>query len=170
MPRETINMTPQEVQAFAASQRRVFLSTLDADGGPWAEAVPSTYRDGRIYFALSEGSRSLVSLRRDARACCILESSPAYYQIRAIIAHGVATEKPEDASGDAATGVWFSLPLDEIASFDFAKSSDATSELMSSEFIFVGISDPAPHDPSRSLPDALQRPQGCTWRFSRPTA
>ena len=121
MPRETINMTAEEIRAFGAAQRWAFLATLEPDGWPWAEAVPCACSDGRVYFALAEGSRSLANLRREGRACCILESSPSYYQIKGVIAHGQASEEAGPPASAGAKGAWFSLTLDRIATFDFAK-------------------------------------------------
>ncbi len=121
MPRETIEMTMDEVRAFAAKQQRVYLSTVDSDGGPLAETVPVSFAQDRVYFAVLKQGRSLANLRRDARACCILEASPTYFEIKGVIAHGSAQEGPAHAGEALKDRVWFSLPLDDVASFDFSK-------------------------------------------------
>ena len=57
-------------------------------------------------------SSSLANLRRDACARCILQSSPTYYQIKGVTAHGKAKEGPIPAGTGTPKGVVFSLPLD----------------------------------------------------------
>ena len=136
MPREhaTITMTPDEIVDFVSGQSLCFLATLDPDGSPWADAAACRYRDGRLWFRVAEGSRSLRNLENDPRVCCTLEAQGAnYYDNVSAMVHGSASPVgggeslpeldaiPDPVSGKAGAGRVFSVDLEHVVSFDFAK-------------------------------------------------
>ena len=131
-------MSPGEVGEFLSGQRWVVLGTLDADGGPWAELAPCALEAGELYFRVGRGSRAHANLRRDPRVCCAADAFPSYYEIRGVTAHGTARRVDDprlqdrlrarltdpgvpvaDPAGEDSE--LFSLPLDDVFSFDFAK-------------------------------------------------
>ncbi|MBW2271150.1 MAG: pyridoxamine 5'-phosphate oxidase family protein [Deltaproteobacteria bacterium] len=141
MPREhsTIGMSSEELGRFAGTERRCVVGTLDADGGPWGDAVACAFHEGRLYFRVPAATRTLRNIQRDARVCCTIESHPEgseYYTIKAAMFHGRA--QPADAAAargagalgelsDPVTGARaeegsiFSVGVDDVVSFDFAK-------------------------------------------------
>jgi hypothetical protein len=134
MPRESIEMSAEESVAFLAAQSWVVLATLEPDGSPWADVVPSAVQDGQLLFRVSAGSRSERNIRRDARICCTQDENASYFEIRGVIAHGEALRVPlsevpaelearrDPLHPDAPPhGEAYSIGLTEVVSFDFAK-------------------------------------------------
>lgn len=137
MPRESIAMRREEWRGFLAAQRWVVLGTLEVDGGPWARLAPAALEGDALYFGVPVDSRDQRNLERDPRACCSSDEFPSYYEIRGATAHGVARREDDpallarlaarlDARGlpgwpaGAGLAIW-SLPLDDVFSFDFGK-------------------------------------------------
>ena len=135
MPRESANitMTPDEVVDFISTQNVCFVATLDPDGSPWVDVAASVYRDGRLFFRVAEGSRSLRNVQADPRVCCTLEAEgPNYYDNISAMVHGQASPAdgaspagldalPDPAVGKPLPGRAFSIDLEHVVSFDFAK-------------------------------------------------
>ncbi len=143
MPREhaTINMTREELGRFLGSQTRCIVGTLDAEAGPWGDAAACVFRDEALYFRIPKKTRSLANLQRDSRVCCVIEDHPTgadYYTIKGAILHGRATAVAESATAQRVTsaldqipdpvtgrpspgGTVFTVGIDDVASFDFAK-------------------------------------------------
>jgi hypothetical protein len=120
MPRQAIEMSRTELLAFLGAQQWMALGTLDPDGTPAGDLVPVRLVEEAIRFALPRGSRADDNIRRDARVCCAADEFPSYYEIRGVVVHGRA--EPSDA-GDGLGADWveYTLPLDDVASFDFRK-------------------------------------------------
>jgi nitroimidazol reductase NimA-like FMN-containing flavoprotein (pyridoxamine 5'-phosphate oxidase superfamily) len=138
MPREhfDINMTDEELHAFLGSFNRLVLATNDGDGGTWGDGVAYGFMADRVYFRVPEKTRSLSNLRRDDRVCCVVESHPkgsSYYAIQAALLHGRAREErdrdvhaalaaiPDPTRSDRSDGPTFSIGLEDVVSFVFAK-------------------------------------------------
>jgi len=138
MPREhfDITMSPEELSSFLGSFQRLVLATNDRDGGTWGDAVAYHFDGSRIYFRVPEHTRSLANIRSDDRVCCAVESHPhgtSYYDIRAALVHGraeplngsegpgVLTALDGDPVDGSSTGPVFSVGLDDVVSFVFAK-------------------------------------------------
>ena len=142
MPREhpSIKLTPDELVAFLRTETFCILGTLDAEGGPCGDAAPTAVDGDHLYFMVPKATQSHANIHRDDRVCCVFESHPpdtGYYTIKGAIVHGRA-QPIDDASGPAVhetlsalpdpangtpvkDGAVFSVPLDDVASFDFAK-------------------------------------------------
>ncbi|MAG33774.1 MAG: hypothetical protein CL908_23080 [Deltaproteobacteria bacterium] len=134
----TIKMSLEELGDFASAETRCIVATLEGDGGPWGDAVSCAYRAERLYFRVPLATRTLQNLERDDRVCCVIESHPAgaeYYTIKGAMFHGRAaraqgeTERelasvfaalPDPVDGDT-QGPIFSVGVEDVASFDFAK-------------------------------------------------
>lgn len=142
MPREHghINLGDEELAEFASRQLHCIVGTVDGDGMPWGDAAACTFRSGRLYFGVPQGTRTLRNLEGDPRVCCTIEDHPTgagYYTIKGAMLHGhavrhVAESAPEVASAIAALPdpvsgksgdgrAIFSVTTDDVASFDFAK-------------------------------------------------
>ena len=134
MPRETIEMSAAECAAFLAEQPWVVLATLDSDGSPWADVVPSAVHDDRLYWRVPSGSRSERNIRRDPRICCTQDENSSYFEIRGVIAHGAAVQTAQDEIPRALAarpdplhpeappnGDVYSVDLVDVVSFDFSR-------------------------------------------------
>lgn len=120
-------MSGDELHQFLAVQDWMVLATVDPDGSPAGDVVPAVLAEERLYFAVAPEGPSHRNLGRDPRACCAADAFPSYYEIRGAMVHGraeTATTPPGEhavARAAAAGAVVFALPLDDVASFDFAK-------------------------------------------------
>ena len=117
------------------------LGTLDPDGSPFADAVRCRLEGERLAFSVPRASRSHANLQRDPRACCASDRFASYYEIRGLTVHGRAARLEDEAArarlapglaepegpalgGGANESELYSLPLDDVFSFDFGKIRD----------------------------------------------
>ena len=143
MPREhaDIRMNAEELALFLGTQTRCILGTLDAEAGPWGDATACVFLDGALHFRVPRKARSFANIQRDSRVCCAVEDNPTgaeYYTIKGAIVHGRATAVSDPAvakrvasaldqipdpvtDSPAVDGAVFSIGVDDVASFDFAK-------------------------------------------------
>ena len=142
MPREhsSIVMSSDELTHFASAEKRCVIGTLDAMGAPWGDVVACAFYDGRLYFRVPAATRTLRNIQHDDRVCCAIESNPEgsdYYTIKGATFHGraqpadaAAASRLEEALGQqpdpvtgatAGEGAIFSVGVDDVVSFDFAK-------------------------------------------------
>lgn len=85
--REQIRMSPEEVQAYLAGQRRIILVTNGPGGLP--HPVPMNYGvtpDGRIVLTAFARSQKVLNLERDPRAALLVESGGEYGELKGVIA------------------------------------------------------------------------------------
>src|SRR5688572_30834412 len=98
MARETrLAMSRDELMNFLPTQRVCTVGTLDTAGGCWADLARYVLQVGSIAFAVERESRTLANLEADARVCCAVERNPSYYEIQAVLIHGVARRLGADA-------------------------------------------------------------------------
>lgn len=84
--RELIAMTPQELAAYLAEQRRIILVTIGPDGMP--HPMPMNYgvdAEGRVVMVTFAKSQKVKNLQRDPRATLLVESGAAYAQLKSAI-------------------------------------------------------------------------------------
>ncbi len=84
--RETIAMTPTELSAYLAEQRRIILITNGANGLP--HPVPMNYgvdEQGRIVIVTFRKSQKVKNLERDPRATLLVESGETYGELKSAI-------------------------------------------------------------------------------------
>jgi nitroimidazol reductase NimA-like FMN-containing flavoprotein (pyridoxamine 5'-phosphate oxidase superfamily) len=115
MPRESIGMTPQEVDEFLGSRVHAVLATVGADGAPDVTIVPCRYDDGILVVTVEPDDRARAALDIDDRVCCGFETSPDYYEIRGVSLHGRI--EPSDGPERRVT-------VNHTTSFDFSKIRD----------------------------------------------
>ena len=85
--RETIAMTPVELSAYLAEQRRIILITNGANGLP--HPMPMNYgvdEQGRIVIVTFRKSQKVKNLERDPRATISVESGEFYHEIKSVMA------------------------------------------------------------------------------------
>ncbi len=134
MPRESITMTLDDATAFLQGRTWVALATLEPDGSPWADIVPSLLQQDRLFFKLPTGSRSHANIQRDQNVCCANDQYPTYYEIKGVVIHGKAERIDEDdiplglrdrpdplQKVAGPEGACYAVPVADVVSFDFSK-------------------------------------------------
>jgi PPOX class probable F420-dependent enzyme len=84
--RELIAMTPEEVSAYLAEQRRIVIVTIGKDGMP--HPMPMNYGvddEGRIVIVTFLKSQKVRNLERDPRATLLVESGGPYAELKSAI-------------------------------------------------------------------------------------
>lgn len=120
MGRESIAMTREELNRFLEQTHWVIVGTLGEAGEPSGTVASCSLSGNRLVFTLPEGP-ARRNIERDPRVCCAADEYPAYYQIRGMTAHGIArpAEAPAALLSEGCRA--YSIDLDDVMSFDFAK-------------------------------------------------
>ena len=131
MPRESIAMSNEELTTFLGAKPWVVVGTLDQDGSPWGDLAASLIDGERLVFAVPAGTRAAANIERDPRVVCMNDQYPTYYEIKGVTIHGRAQRLDDPAleqrlSADpinrgASDRAVYTVPLDDITSFDFTK-------------------------------------------------
>jgi nitroimidazol reductase NimA-like FMN-containing flavoprotein (pyridoxamine 5'-phosphate oxidase superfamily) len=108
-PRESIRMSPAEIDEFLSTRRHVVLATVGSDGAPDATIVPCRYEHGELLLSVDGAARG--ALAADDRVSCAAEVCSSYYEIRGVTVHGRA----------ASTADVVRVHPETVASFDFGK-------------------------------------------------
>ncbi|MGW4399015.1 pyridoxamine 5'-phosphate oxidase family protein [Amycolatopsis nivea] len=102
--RAQIEMTPEEVSAYLASQRTATLVSLGPDGHPHAVAMWYGVIDGVLWFETKAKAQKAVNLRRDPRVTVLIEDGLTYDVLRGVSLEGRA-EVVDDPDALWAVGV-----------------------------------------------------------------
>ena len=115
-----IKFTEEELDDFLASGHTLILSTIRQSGEPLSTPVWYVYTDGAFYVSTPEKSAKVKHLKRDPRACCVVEAGKHWKEVRAVVANCNA-EFIEDKSETARIGTLrdekyadFRLPQSEM--------------------------------------------------------
>ena len=86
--RQQIRMTEAGVSASLASQRKISVATLNADGS--AHVMPMYYVmvEGRVAFWSYTKSQKMRNLQRDPRITVMAEAGEAYFDLRGVQSRG----------------------------------------------------------------------------------
>lgn len=117
--RPDIRMSPEEIRDFLAAQPRVVVAAVDGEA-PVA-AMGSLRLDGDLLHVAVRADDPVAGLlANDDRVCVLVDQFPTYYEIKGVSVHGRASQQAID-------GAWltFTLPLDDVVSFDFSKTPAA---------------------------------------------
>jgi len=102
--RSQIEMSPEEISAFIASQRTAKLATLGATGQPHVVAMWFALLDGVLWFETKAKAQKALNLRRDPRATVLIEDGLTYDTLRGVSLEGTA-EIIDDADALWTVGV-----------------------------------------------------------------
>ncbi|WP_043828346.1 MULTISPECIES: pyridoxamine 5'-phosphate oxidase family protein [unclassified Amycolatopsis] len=102
--RAQIEMSPEEVSAYLASQRTATLVSLGPDGHPHAVAMWYAVVDGVLWFETKAKAQKAVNLRRDPRVTVLIEDGLTYDVLRGVSLEGRA-EVVDDPDALWAVGV-----------------------------------------------------------------
>jgi PPOX class probable F420-dependent enzyme len=95
--RKSIQMTPEEVEAFLAERRAMTMCSIGADGAIHAIAMWYGFLDGSITVETKAKSQKVQNLRRDPRLTLLFEAGDYYEELRGVELVGRAEiiEDPE---------------------------------------------------------------------------
>ncbi|ATY11935.1 TIGR03618 family F420-dependent PPOX class oxidoreductase [Amycolatopsis sp. AA4] len=102
--RAQIEMTPEEISAYLASQRTATLVSLGPGGHPHAVAMWYAVIDGVLWFETKAKAQKAVNLRRDPRVTVLVEDGLTYDVLRGVSLEGRA-EVVDDPDALWAVGV-----------------------------------------------------------------
>jgi hypothetical protein len=119
--RQNISMSRQEAEQFLASQDRVILVANSGDGPPLGTPARARFESGTLVVSVPEADPIVAALAEDARACCIAEQFPSYYEIKSVIVHGTSRPCEPVHHGEAS----FTVPLEQLTTFDFGRLPEA---------------------------------------------
>lgn len=105
--RSQIEMTPEEISAFVATQRTASLATIGKSGQPHVVAMWFAVIDDILWFETKSKAQKAVNLRRDPRATVLIEDGLTYDTLRGVSMEGTA-EILEDPAllWAVGVGVW----------------------------------------------------------------
>jgi nitroimidazol reductase NimA-like FMN-containing flavoprotein (pyridoxamine 5'-phosphate oxidase superfamily) len=98
--RAAAQMTPDEIDAFLASERTLVLVTLRSDGSPVAHPMWFTKLGDSLYVNTRQESLKNRNVARDARVCAVVEAGESYFQLRGVRVEGCCQEvsDPEEVA------------------------------------------------------------------------
>jgi PPOX class probable F420-dependent enzyme len=102
--RKSIQMTPEEVEAFLAERRAMTMCSISPDGSIHAVAMWYGFLDGCVTVETKSKSQKAQNLRRDPRLTVLFEDGEYYEELRGVELVGTA-EIVEDPDQLFALGV-----------------------------------------------------------------
>ncbi|HEX3794723.1 MAG TPA: TIGR03618 family F420-dependent PPOX class oxidoreductase [Acidimicrobiales bacterium] len=82
--RKSIQMTPDEVEAFLAERRAMSMCSIAADGSIHAVAMWYGFLDGCVTVETKAKSQKVQNLRRDPRLTLLFEAGDYYEELRGV--------------------------------------------------------------------------------------
>ncbi|MER5388671.1 PPOX class F420-dependent oxidoreductase [Saccharopolyspora sp. NPDC002686] len=105
--RAEVEMTPEEISAFVATQRTATLITLGPSGHPHAVAMWFAVIDGALWFETKSKAQKAVNIRRDPRVTVLIEDGLTYDALRGVSMEGRAELVDDaDALWDVGVDMW----------------------------------------------------------------
>jgi hypothetical protein len=114
-PRADIRMTAEEIAAFVARQKRAVVVALE-HGAPVGTVASAELVEGHWRITLRADDEVARLLGADDRVCVLVDEYPTYHEIKGVAAHGRAADRSVTDGR-----LTFTLPLDDVTSFDFGK-------------------------------------------------
>lgn len=120
MAHETdLAMPLEEISSLINSEGCLVLGSICPDGIPAAEIVPGHVDNDLLEFVLPVDSTSYRNIQEDNRVCAVVENAQReFYRMRSVTIHGRADLRTSQPDREQAR---YTLPLDDIVSFDFSK-------------------------------------------------
>ncbi|MEU6767267.1 pyridoxamine 5'-phosphate oxidase family protein [Streptomyces sp. NPDC046853] len=144
-----IMMSPDELDAFLATERTCRVATVSGDGAPHVSALWFAWDGTSLWLFSITRSRRWADLRKDQRVAVVIDSGVEYTELRGVELSGTAEfvaesprvgepfpelEAPERLFAQKYFGMdtmpydgkhaWIRLTPDAIASWDFRKLAD----------------------------------------------
>ena len=88
MGRKSIEMTPEEIQAFLAGGHTLQVATNGPDGRPHLAPMWYVLDDGKVVFRSFTKSQKIVNLHRDPGLTVLAERGLAYAELQGVMIRG----------------------------------------------------------------------------------
>ena len=118
-----IKLEGQELEEFLKTSHTLILSTIRQSGEPFTTPLWYVYMDGAIYFKTPEKAAKVSHLKRDPRACCLIEEGTRWVDLKAVVlncdAEFIDQDSDEAARYEALSNVKYAdyrVNLDNVAS------------------------------------------------------
>lgn len=82
-----VQLTDEEMTRFLETGHTLIISTLRKSGEPFMVPVWYLWRDGAFHVVTFSDSPKANHLRRDPRACCMVEDGKKWIDLRAVVAN-----------------------------------------------------------------------------------
>lgn len=82
-----IQLSEEERDRFLETGHTLILSTVRKSGEPFMVPVWYVWRDGAFQVVTFADSSKVLHLRRDPRACCMVEDGEKWIDLRAVVAN-----------------------------------------------------------------------------------
>jgi PPOX class probable F420-dependent enzyme len=82
-----VKLTEDEINDFLENGHTLIMATIRKSGEPFLTPVWYVWMDGAFYVRTGEKSAKVGHLRRDPRACCMVEEGEAWVDLRAVVAN-----------------------------------------------------------------------------------
>jgi nitroimidazol reductase NimA-like FMN-containing flavoprotein (pyridoxamine 5'-phosphate oxidase superfamily) len=82
-----IKLTAEEIDEFLSNGHTLIVSTIRKSGEPFMTPVWYVWERGSFYVSTPARSAKVQHLKRDRRACCLVEDGEAWVDLRAVIAN-----------------------------------------------------------------------------------
>ncbi len=82
-----VRLTEEEFDDFLAKGHTLILSTIRKSGEPFMTPNWYVYIDGAFYVRTLAKSAKVQHIRRDPRACCLVEEGEKWIDLKAVIAN-----------------------------------------------------------------------------------
>ena len=80
-----VQLDIEELEAFLTNSHTMVLSTIRQSGEPFMTPLWYVFMDGAIYFSTPTRSAKVGHLKRDPRACCLIEEGEAWVDLKAVV-------------------------------------------------------------------------------------
>ena len=88
--RDTIRLTPEELEVFIEEQKSLQVATINQDGTPHLSTLWFAVVDGDIVFETYTKSQKIKNLERDSRIALLMEDGLEYDKLRGVAINGSA--------------------------------------------------------------------------------
>ena len=82
-----VQLTDEECNHFLETGHTLIISTIRKSGEPFMVPVWYLWRDGAFHVITFANSPKVQHLRRDPRACCMVEDGEKWIDLRAVVAN-----------------------------------------------------------------------------------
>jgi PPOX class probable F420-dependent enzyme len=86
-----VQLNDEEIEKFLGSGHTLIVATIRKSGEPFMVPVWYIWRDGAFHVVTFADSSKARHLRRDPRACCMVEDGEKWIDLRAVVANCDAT-------------------------------------------------------------------------------
>jgi len=83
----SVKLTDDEVKEFLTQGHTLILATIRKSGAPFMTPLWYVYHEGSVYFSTLSKSAKVQHLRRDPRACIMIEEGKKWIDLHVVVAN-----------------------------------------------------------------------------------